>query len=75
MDATSKQCDPSRGTAAREQAIEACDGDARSLKALRVANEFLAKQLQELRSNASTGYARGTASSGAQTQGRARNLK
>lgn len=31
MNATSKQSDPGRGTAAREQAIEACGGDAREV--------------------------------------------
>ncbi|MBB4382968.1 hypothetical protein [Bradyrhizobium sp. SBR1B] len=45
---------------AADQAIEACGGDAReAVKALIVANNFLESQLEELRSNVSSGYARG----------------
>ncbi|MET4717164.1 hypothetical protein ABIF64_000675 [Bradyrhizobium japonicum] len=43
-----------------DHAIEACGGDAReTVKALLVANDFLERQLDELRAKVSTGYARG----------------
>jgi hypothetical protein len=46
--------------AATDQAIAACGGDARdAVKALLVANEFLERQLAELRADVSKGYARG----------------
>jgi hypothetical protein len=49
--------------AAADQAIAACDGDAReAVKALLVANDFLEAQLGELRTKVSTGYARGRVS-------------
>jgi hypothetical protein len=45
---------------AADQAIAACGGDAReAVKALLVANDFLERQLDELRTKVSTGYARG----------------
>jgi hypothetical protein len=45
---------------AADQAIAACGGDAReTVKALLVANDFLERQLDELRAKVSTGYARG----------------
>jgi hypothetical protein len=45
---------------AAHQAIEACGGDAReAVKALIVANDFLERQLEELRAKISKGYARG----------------
>jgi hypothetical protein len=59
MNAASKQCDPGPGylDAAVEQAIEACGGDAREPESL-AGGEWLAMQLQELRSKISTGHAR-----------------
>ena len=46
--------------AAADQAIAACDGDAReAVKALIVANAFLETELEKLRTSVSTGYARG----------------
>ena len=46
--------------AAADQAIAACGGDAReAVKALIVANDFLEAQLEGLRKQVSTGYARG----------------
>jgi hypothetical protein len=46
--------------AAADQAITACDGDAReAVKALIVANSFLEMQTIELRAAVSTGYSRG----------------
>ena len=46
--------------AAADQAISACGGDARqAVKALIVANDFLETQLEGLRKQVSTGYARG----------------
>ena len=46
--------------AAADQAIEACGGDAReAVKGLLVLNDFLDRQLDELRSKISAGYARG----------------
>jgi hypothetical protein len=46
--------------AAADQAIAACNGDAReAVKALIVANAFLETELEKLRAAASPGYARG----------------
>src|SRR5271156_3756806 len=46
--------------AATDQAIAACDGDAReAVKALIVANQFLETDLEKLRAAVSMGYARG----------------
>jgi hypothetical protein len=43
-----------------DQAIAACDGDAReAVKALIIANHFLETGLEKLKAAASTGYARG----------------
>ncbi|MDA9436249.1 hypothetical protein [Bradyrhizobium sp. CCBAU 51627] len=45
---------------AADQAIAACGSDPReAVKALLVANDFLERQLDELRAKVSTGYARG----------------
>jgi hypothetical protein len=52
--------DRDRLEAATDQAIAACDGDARqAVTALIVANEFLEAQLRELQAAVSHGYARG----------------
>ena len=52
--------EPDRLDAATDEAIAACGGDARdAVKALIVANEFLEAQVEELRADVSTGYARG----------------
>ena len=49
-----------RSEAAADQAISACDGDAReAVKALIVANHFLETEMEMLRAAASTGFARG----------------
>ena len=54
------QSDADQLEAAADQAIAACDGDAReAVKALIVANAFLETELEKLRAAASTGYARG----------------
>jgi hypothetical protein len=46
--------------AAADQAIAACGGDAReTVKALLVANDFLEREIAELRSSVSAGYSRG----------------
>jgi len=46
--------------AAADQAIAACDGDAReAVKALIVANQFLETDLEKLKAAVSKGYARG----------------
>ncbi|MCK1733940.1 hypothetical protein IVA79_08220 [Bradyrhizobium sp. 138] len=46
--------------AAADQAIAACDADAReAVKALLLANDFLEAELDALRSEVSAGYARG----------------
>ena len=46
--------------AATDQAIAACGGDARdAVKALIVANEFLEAQVEQLKADVSSGYARG----------------
>lgn len=44
---------------AADQAIATCGGDAKAVKALLVANDFLEQQLEALRTKVSTGYARG----------------
>lgn len=62
MTATPEPATPPTGDLdlAADQAIAACGGDARAaVKALLVANEFLERQLDELRAKVSTGYARG----------------
>ncbi len=52
--------DADRLEVATDQAIAACDGDARdAVKALIVANEFLEAQVAELQAAVSNGYARG----------------
>ena len=52
--------EPDRLEAATDQAIAACDGDARAaVKALIVANEFLETLVAELQAAVSNGYARG----------------
>jgi hypothetical protein len=54
------QSDADQLEAATDQAIAACDGDAReAVKALIVANAFLETELEKLRAAASSGYARG----------------
>jgi hypothetical protein len=55
-----EQSDADQLEAAADQAIAACDGDAReAIKALIVANHFLETELEKLRAAVSTGYARG----------------
>jgi hypothetical protein len=44
---------------AGDRAIAACGGAREAVKALLVANDFLERQLDELRAKVSTGYARG----------------
>ena len=52
--------DGDRLEAATDQAIAACGGDARdAVKALIVANEFLEAQVEQLKADVSSGYARG----------------
>ena len=52
--------DLNRLEAATDQAIAACEGDARdAVKALIVAHEFLEAQVAELQADVSKGYARG----------------
>jgi hypothetical protein len=54
------QPDADQLEAATDQAIAACDGDAReAVKALIVANHFLETDLEKLKAAVSTGYARG----------------
>ena len=54
------QPDADQLEAAVDQAIAACDGDAReAIKALIVANAFLETELEKLRAAVSMGYARG----------------
>ena len=54
------QSDAEQLDVAADQAIAACGGDARdAVKALIVANEFLESQMEELRADLSSGYARG----------------
>jgi hypothetical protein len=58
--APNPQSDADALEAAADQAIAACDGDAReAVKALIVANAFLETELEQLRASVSTGYARG----------------
>jgi hypothetical protein len=46
--------------AATDQAIAVCGGDARdAVKALILANEFLEAQVEQLKADVSSGYARG----------------
>jgi hypothetical protein len=55
-----QQSDADQLEAAVDQAIAACDGDAReAVKALIVANHFLETELEKLRAAVSSGYARG----------------
>ena len=55
-----QQSDADQLEAAADQAIAACDGDAReAVKALIVANHYLETELEKLRAAISTGYARG----------------
>jgi hypothetical protein len=52
--------DRERLEVATDQAIAACGGDARdAVKALIVANEFLEAQVEALKADVSSGYARG----------------
>jgi hypothetical protein len=58
--APNPQSDADALEAAADQAIAACDGDAReAVKALIVANVFLETELEKLKAAVSTGYARG----------------
>jgi hypothetical protein len=58
--APNPQADADRLNAATEQAIAACDGDARlAVKALIVANEYLEAEVKALQAAVSNGYARG----------------
>ena len=58
--APNPQSDADQLEAAADQAIAACDGDAReAVKALIVANHFLETELEKLRASVSTDYARG----------------
>jgi hypothetical protein len=58
--APNPQADADRLNAATDQAIAACDGDARlAVKALIVANEYLEAEVKALRAAVSNGYARG----------------
>jgi len=58
--APNPQTDADQLEAAADQAIAACNGDAReTVKALIVANAFLETELEKLRAAVSTGYARG----------------
>ena len=55
-----EQSDADQLEAAADQAIAACDGDAReAIKALIVANHFLETELEKLHAAVFTGYARG----------------
>jgi len=57
--AADPQSDADQLETAADQAIAACDGDAReAIKALIVANAFLETELAKLRAAASPGYAR-----------------
>ena len=57
---TYPQSDTDQLEAAADQAIAACDGDAReAVKALIVANHFFETDLENLRASVSRGYARG----------------
>jgi hypothetical protein len=58
--APNPQADADRLEAAADQAIAACDGDARdAVKALIVANEYLESEVCELMQAVSHAYARG----------------
>jgi hypothetical protein len=58
--APNPQSDADQLEAGADQAIAACDGDAReAVKALIVASQFLETELEKLRASVSTGYARG----------------
>ena len=58
--ALNPQADADRLNAATDQAIAACDGDARlAVKALIVANEYLEAEVKALQAAVSNGYARG----------------
>ena len=58
--APNPQSDADQLEASADQAIAACDGDAReAVKALIVANHFLETDLEKLKAAISTGYARG----------------
>jgi hypothetical protein len=58
--APNPQADADRLAAATDQAIAACDGDARlAVKALIVANEYLEAEVKALQAAVSNGYARG----------------
>jgi hypothetical protein len=58
--ADGKHTDPDRLEAAVDQAIATCGSNARdAVRALIVANEFLDAQVEELRADVSSGYARG----------------
>jgi hypothetical protein len=58
--APNPQSDADQLEAAADQAVAACDGDARdAVKALIVANAFLETDLEKLRAAVSMGYARG----------------
>ena len=58
--APNPQSDAGQLEAAADQAIAACDGDAReAVKALIVANQFLETELEKLTAAVSMGYARG----------------
>jgi hypothetical protein len=58
--APNPQSDADQLEAAADQAIAACDGDAReAVKALIVANQFLETDLEKLKAAVSKGYARG----------------
>jgi hypothetical protein len=55
------QAKPKKLEAAADQAIAACEGDARAaLKAMIVANEFLEVEVKQLRVRVLNGYARGS---------------
>jgi hypothetical protein len=58
--ANPEQSDADQLEAAVDQAIAACDGDAReAVKALIVANAFLETEIEKLRAAVSMGHARG----------------
>jgi hypothetical protein len=58
--APNPQADADRLNTATDQAIAACDGDARrAVKALIVANEYLEAEVKALQAAVSNGYARG----------------
>ena len=58
--APNPQADADRLNAATDQAIAACDGDARlAVKALIVANEYLEAEVKALQAAVSSCYARG----------------